>query len=155
MLTAAFYTLGCKVSQYETEAIAEKFLERGFAVVDFDEPADVYVINTCTVTAESDRKCRQVIRRAVRRSPDAKVIVLGCYSQRSPEEVERISGVSAILGSADKLSAPDIAERLLRGRDGRHGGLSLSVLDRPFKSIRHSVSIGVYGCEGAGKLSTE
>ena len=75
MPRVGLYTLGCKVSQYETEAIAEEFQRRGYDVVDFDDFADAYVINTCTVTAESDRKSRQIIRRAKKRNPDGIVIV--------------------------------------------------------------------------------
>ena len=74
------YTLGCKVSQYETEAVSEEFLRSGFDVAPFNERCDVYVINTCTVTAESDRKSRQFIRRAIKTNPDAIVMVMGCYS---------------------------------------------------------------------------
>ncbi|MBO5101338.1 MAG: MiaB/RimO family radical SAM methylthiotransferase, partial [Clostridia bacterium] len=110
------YTLGCKVSLYETEAIAERFAEVGYTVVPFDTPADVYVINTCTVTAESDAKSRKYIRRAIRNNPNAVVIVIGCYSQRSPEEVALIKGVSAVLGTQDKLSSVEIATRLLKTR---------------------------------------
>lgn len=113
MISVGFYTLGCKVSQYETEAIAEEFERRGYAVCDFSETNDVYVINTCTVTAEADRKSRQIIRRAKKKNPQAKIIVCGCYSQRSPEEVLNIDGVDAVIGSAGKMKAPDIAERLL------------------------------------------
>jgi len=113
MKKAAFYTLGCKVNQYETEAMIELFLLRGYEIVDFDLPADVYVINTCTVTAESDAKSRKYIRRAIRKNPDAVVIVVGCYSQRSPEEVLKIEGVSAVIGTADKMKAVEVSKRLL------------------------------------------
>lgn len=116
MRSVGFYTLGCKVSQYETEAIAEEFERRGYVVCDFSDINDVYVINTCTVTAEADRKSRQVIRRAKKTNPDAKVIVCGCYSQRSPDEVIKIDGVDAVIGSAGKMKAPDIAEHLFSGR---------------------------------------
>ena len=108
------YTLGCKVSLYETEAIGEEFSRRGFAVLPFDSECDVYVINTCTVTAESDAKSRKYIRRAVRRNPGAVVAVVGCYSQRAAEEVAAIPGVSIVLGTADKLSVVDRAISLLR-----------------------------------------
>ena len=113
MYSVGLYTLGCKVSQYETEAVGEAFSERGFLVCDFTEPCDVYVINTCTVTRESDRKSRQFIRRALKANPRAVVIVIGCYSQRAPEEVAAIEGVSAVIGTECKMSAPDIAERML------------------------------------------
>ncbi len=113
MRTVALYTLGCKVSQYETEAIAEGFESRAFSVVPFGERADVYVINTCTVTAESDRKSRQVIRRAQKANPDAVIMVTGCYSQVSPDEVLRISGVSYVGGTERKMKIPEAAEALL------------------------------------------
>ena len=115
MRTVGLYTLGCKVSLYETEAIAESFEKVGFSVLPFDEVCDVYVINTCTVTAESDAKSRKYIRRAIRRNPGAVVIAVGCYTQRAPEDVEAIPGVSAVIGTADKLSAVDVAMKLLDG----------------------------------------
>ena len=82
MYRVGLYTLGCKVSSYETEAVGERFESLGFTVAPFEECNDVYVINTCTVTAESDAKSRKYIRRAVRNNPDGIVIVIGCYSQR-------------------------------------------------------------------------
>ena len=113
MNKVGLYTLGCKVSLYETEAIAESFEAAGFEVSSFDEICDVYVINTCTVTAESDAKSRKYIRRAIRKNPDAVVIVVGCYSQRAPEEVAKIEGVSAVLGTADKMRCVEIANQFL------------------------------------------
>lgn len=117
MPTVGLYTLGCKVSQYETEAIGEAFERRGYTVRSFEERNDVYVINTCTVTAESDRKSRQIIRRAVRTNPGAVVLVTGCYSQRAPQEVAALPGVSAVIGTQDKLSLVDRAEALRAGGD--------------------------------------
>ena len=116
MKTVALYTLGCKVAQYETEAIAEGFEALGFRVVPFESIADVYVINTCTVTAESDRKSRQVIRRAVKRNSSAIVMVTGCYSQTSSDEVLRIAGVSYVGGTERKMRLPAEAEVLLAKR---------------------------------------
>ena len=107
------YTLGCKVAQYETEALTEAFAARGFAITDFSEPCDIYVVNTCTVTAESDRKARQLIRRAHRQNPSARIMVVGCYSQTSPEEVGALSGVAYVSGSDGKMKLPEVAERLL------------------------------------------
>ena len=115
MYTVGLYTLGCKVSQYETEAVAEAFAECGFCILDFDSVCDVYVINTCTVTEESDRKSRQVIRRAIRKNPNAKVIVMGCYSERSADSVAEIPGVSAVIGTDGKLTATEIALSLISG----------------------------------------
>lgn len=118
MRTVGLYTLGCKVSQYETEAIGETFEARGFRVMPFDSVCDAYVINTCTVTAESDRKSRQIIRRAIQRNPDAVVAVVGCYSQRTPEELLRINGVDIVLGTDKKLDVVDRVEFMLENSDG-------------------------------------
>lgn len=111
------HTLGCKVSQYETEAMGEEFVRRGFVRVPFEETADVYVINTCTVTAESDRKSRQMIRRAVRQNPDAVVMVVGCFSETSPEEAMRIPGVRYVAGSEGKMRVPQRALELLKEQE--------------------------------------
>ena len=107
------YTLGCKVAQYETEAIAEDFERHGFRVLPFDEICDVYVVNTCTVTAESDRKCRQVIRRARHTNPAAHILVCGCYAQTSPDEVAAIEGVSYVGGTDRKMKLAEEALALL------------------------------------------
>lgn len=112
MKTAAFYTLGCKVNQYETEAMAEMFKKRGYEIVDFSEPADVYVINTCSVTSMSDRKSRQIIRRAKKLNPEAVVIAAGCYAQVAPEEVSGIEGVNLVLGTQGRKNIVDEAEKL-------------------------------------------
>lgn len=95
----AFYTLGCKVNQYETQAIAETFERLGYEIVDFDQKADIYVINTCTVTNVSDRKSRQAIKRAKKNSPNSVVVVMGCYPQVYPQEVQKIDGVDIIIGT--------------------------------------------------------
>ena len=112
--TVGIYTLGCKVSQYESIAIAEGFEALGFVVLPFEEACDVYVINTCTVTAESDRKCRQMIRRAAKRN--ALVMVCGCYSQVSADEVAKIDGISYIGGNYNKNKIPELALSLLEGK---------------------------------------
>lgn len=102
MKKAAFYTLGCKVNQYETEAMAELFSDAGYEICDFGEIADVYVVNTCSVTNMGDRKSRQVIRRAKKNNPDAIIAVTGCYAQTAPEEVLSIEGVNLVLGTKDR-----------------------------------------------------
>ena len=124
MYSVGLYTLGCKVSQYETEALSEAFVAAGFAVRRFDEPCDVYVINTCTVTSESDRKSRQVIRRARKTNPDGIILVMGCYSQRSPDEVMRIEGVRAVVGTENKLSLVGIAKELLEGKREKYSSVT-------------------------------
>ena len=113
MRSVGLYTLGCKVSQYETEAIGEAFEKRGFEVKSFDTPCDAYVINTCTVTAESDRKSRQMIRRAIAKNPEAVVAVVGCYSQRAPEDILGIDGVDIVIGTDKKLDVVGRVEFLL------------------------------------------
>jgi threonylcarbamoyladenosine tRNA methylthiotransferase MtaB len=102
MKKVAFYTLGCKVNQYETEAITELFEKEGYQVVEFEDKADVYVINTCTVTNLSDRKSRQMIRRAKSKNEDSIVAVIGCYAQTAPDEVLNIPGVNLIIGTKDR-----------------------------------------------------
>ena len=99
----ALHTLGCKLNFSETAAIGKQFTTRGFDVVDFSGLADVYVLNTCSVTENAEKECRQVIRRALRTNPEAFVIVTGCYAQLRPEEISRIDGVDAVLGSNEKF----------------------------------------------------
>jgi len=103
---AAFYTLGCKLNFSETSTIAASFKEVGFERVDFEESADVYVINTCSVTNQGDKASRNIIRRAIRKNPNAMVIVVGCYSQLKPEEVGHIEGVDLVLGTQEKFHIP-------------------------------------------------
>lgn len=117
MKTAAFYTLGCKVNQYETEAISELFKDRGYEIKDFSDYADVYVINTCSVTAMSDRKSRQIIRRAKKQNPDSIVVVTGCYAQVSPDEVMKIEGVNLVIGTNEKSTIPDAVQNLRGQRE--------------------------------------
>lgn len=101
-MKVALYTLGCRVNSYESEAMAEQFIKEGYEVVDFNEFADVYVINTCTVTNMGDKKSRQMIGRARRLNPDAIIAVVGCYSQIASDEVASIEGVDVVLGSRNK-----------------------------------------------------
>ena len=98
----AFTTLGCKINQYETDLLRQDFASRGNTVVPFNEPADVYIINTCSVTAKSDTQCRQVIRAATRRGQGAKVIVTGCYAETRPDEIKSMPGVDAVFGNSEK-----------------------------------------------------
>ncbi|WP_301420523.1 tRNA (N(6)-L-threonylcarbamoyladenosine(37)-C(2))-methylthiotransferase MtaB [Mammaliicoccus lentus] len=102
MATVAFHTLGCKVNHYETEAIWQLFKENDYERVEFETNADVFIINTCTVTNTGDKKSRQVIRRAIRKNPDAVVCVTGCYAQTSPAEIMAIPGVDIVVGTQDR-----------------------------------------------------
>lgn len=112
MKKAAFYTLGCKVNQYETEAMSELFEKSGYEIVDFNSPADVYVINTCSVTSMSDRKSRQMIRRANKLNPSAIIAVAGCYSQTAPDKVAEIEGVNLVLGTQDRGRIVELTEEI-------------------------------------------
>lgn len=115
MKTVSFYTLGCKLNQAETAALAEQFSRLGYEVIPFGEPADVCVINTCTVTGKSDYRCRQMIRQAKKISPGARIAVVGCYAQLSPEKIQAIDGVDFILGSDRKFELADLIEDRLAG----------------------------------------
>ncbi len=112
MKRVAFYTLGCKVNQYDTEAMVEIFERSGYDVVSSDEIADVYVINTCTVTNLGDRKSRQFIRRSKKRNPDSTIVVVGCYAQTASEEVMAIEGVNLVLGTNERNKIVDLVESI-------------------------------------------
>jgi threonylcarbamoyladenosine tRNA methylthiotransferase MtaB len=110
--TVAFHTLGCKLNFSETSTIARQFEERGFAPVEFDQNADIYVINTCSVTDFADKKCRNIVRRALKHSPNALVVVTGCYAQLKPKEIADIPGVDLVLGAAEKFRILDYVDGL-------------------------------------------
>lgn len=116
MPKVAFHTLGCKVNFYETEAMWNLFKNNGYAQVDFEDEADVYIINTCTVTNTGDKKSRQVIRRAVRNNPDAVIAVMGCYAQTSPAEIMDIPGVDIVVGTQDRTKLLDYIAQYQRTR---------------------------------------
>ncbi|GEM03715.1 threonylcarbamoyladenosine tRNA methylthiotransferase MtaB [Halolactibacillus miurensis] len=121
MTTVAFHTLGCKVNQYETEGIWQSFKDQGYERVDFESIADIYVINTCTVTNTGDKKSRQVIRRAIRKNPEAVVCVTGCYAQVSPGEVMEIPGVDVVVGTQDRAKMIDYIEQHIETREPVNG----------------------------------
>lgn len=115
-MKAAFYTLGCKANQFETQALERLFVEHGHQLVPFDGWADVYIVNTCTVTALSDKKSRNAARRCKKINPDARLLLCGCYAQVKPEEAKAMCGADAVVGTADKSRVLSIAEGL--SRDG-------------------------------------
>jgi threonylcarbamoyladenosine tRNA methylthiotransferase MtaB len=119
--TVAFHTLGCKVNHYETEAIWQLFKGENYDRVDFEKIADVYIINTCTVTNTGDKKSRQVIRRAIRRNPDAVICVTGCYAQTSPAEIMAIPGVDIVVGTQDRVKMLEYIEQFKREREPING----------------------------------
>jgi threonylcarbamoyladenosine tRNA methylthiotransferase MtaB len=114
MPTVAFHTLGCKVNFYDTEAIWRMFKANGYEQVPFEEKADVYVINTCTVTNTGDKKSRQIIRRAIRTNADATVVVTGCYAQIAPDEIAAIQGVDLVVGNDRKTKIVELVEQVQR-----------------------------------------
>lgn len=112
--TLAVATLGCKVNQYDTDAVVTQFLDAGYRIVDFQEVADVYLINTCTVTNLGDRKSRQMIRRAHKSNPEAKVVVMGCLAQTTPEDVAALEGVTLVVGTDGRTGIVEEIEGLER-----------------------------------------
>lgn len=117
-MRAAIYTLGCKVNQYETQAMEQELRRRGHELVDFEDSADAYIINTCSVTAVSDKKSRQMIRRARRRSPGAVVAACGCYVQTHTDEAKTL-GIDLIGGTGDRMAFLDLLEQEVRDRTPR------------------------------------
>ena len=110
------YTLGCKVNQYETQAMEQELTARGHELVDFESPADAYIINTCSVTAVSDKKSRQMIRRAKKNSPDAVVAACGCYVQTHEEEAKSL-GIDLLMGTNDRARFLDRLEEAVKTRE--------------------------------------
>ena len=114
--TVAFITLGCKVNQYESNGMAQKFLEKGYKVVEHTEKADIYVVNTCTVTNISDRKSRQMLRRVKEINKDSIVIAVGCYVQVAKQDVEKIPEIDLCLGNNEKANIVDFAEKYIKDK---------------------------------------
>ncbi len=106
----ALQTLGCKLNFSETSTIGNQFMKSGFEIVNFDQSADVYIFNTCSVTENAEKECRQLVRRALRKNPNAYVVVTGCYAQLRPEEIAKIEGVDLILGSKEKFDLLSLAD---------------------------------------------
>src|SRR5207245_33337 len=114
--TVSFATLGCRLNQVDTQQIQTLLEARGFRTVNFDEPADVVVVNTCTVTARAELSDRQTIRRAARVSPRATLVVTGCWAQTSPGEVAGLAGADLVVGNGDKHRLPELVERAVADR---------------------------------------
>lgn len=119
MPTVAFYTLGCKLNYSETSTLGRLMKEEGFLTVPFQTGADVYVINTCSVTDNADKKCRQVVRQALRHAPQAYIVVVGCYAQLKPQEIANIEGVDLVLGAAEKFNLTQHLNDLTKQPKGR------------------------------------
>ena len=134
MKKAASFALGCKVNQYESEAIAELFAEKGYEIVGIDEEADVYVINTCTVTNFGDKKSRQLIRKVKRQNENAIVAVVGCYAQTAPKELMEIAGVNLVIGTKDRAQIVEMVEQYDRA-NGVENHVSDIMKERVFEPL--------------------
>ncbi len=140
-MKVAICTLGCKVNQYESQAMEQELLRRGYELAEFDGPADAYIINTCTVTAVSDKKCRNLIRRARRRAPESVVAVCGCYAQTDPQAVARL-GVDLVSGSAGRMDFLDRLEGQLRARGEQIVAVDDSMKRRAFERLPAGGQVG-------------
>lgn len=125
--TVAFCTLGCKVNQYETNAMIQEFIKNGYKIVEFDEKADVYIVNTCTVTNMADRKSRQMLRRVKELNPDAILVAVGCYAQVAKEELEKIPEIDLILGTNEKKNIYALVNEML---NERNSNLAQCIIDK-------------------------
>jgi len=114
MKKVAFYTLGCKLNYSETSTISRKFEEKGYLKVDFSDKPDIFIINTCSVTENADKKCHKIVREARSISPDAYVAIIGCYAQLKPKEISEIPGVDAVLGAAEKFRLVELLDGFVR-----------------------------------------
>ncbi len=114
MKKVAFYTLGCKLNYSETSTISRKFEEKGYKKVDFTEQPDIFIINTCSVTENADKKCHKIVREARNISPNAYVVIIGCYAQLKPKEISEIPGVDAVLGAAEKFRLVELLDGFVR-----------------------------------------
>ena len=133
-MRVAFYTLGCKVNQYETQALEQLFADRGHSLVPFEGEADAYIINSCTVTAVSDKKSRQVVRQARKRAPDAVVALCGCYPQTHPEDMENLP-VDLVAGTGDRLRFVELVEKAYTERREKITALDDAMKRRTFEPL--------------------
>lgn len=119
MKKVAFYTLGCKLNFSETSTISRKFQEKGYEKVDFSETPDIYIINTCSVTENADKKCKKVVKEAQKINPEAYVAIIGCYAQLKPKEISEIPGVDAVLGAAEKFRLIELLDDFVKTPEAR------------------------------------
>ncbi len=155
MKKIAFHTLGCKLNFSETSTLARQLRGRGFMQVEFDNSPDYFVINTCSVTENANRKCRKIVRDAKKASPEAFIAIIGCYAQLKPKEIAQIPGVDLVLGAAEKFQLPDILQSLKREQKAKvmaceistvkeyHSSYSLADRTRSFLKIQDGCD---YGC---------
>ena len=126
---AAFYTLGCKLNFSETSTISRQLKNKGFIITDFDRVADLYVINTCSVTENANKYCRRIIRKATEKTPNTLIIVTGCYAQLKPKEITEIEGVDMVLGANDKFNIPNLLNNLNKKNKAEIHGCEIENLE--------------------------
>lgn len=136
--SVAFHTLGCKLNYSETSTLSRMLAGSGFVQKEFDETADVYVINTCSVTENADKECRQLVRRIQRRAPESFVVITGCYAQLKPQEIAEIEGVHLVLGAAEKFNIAQHLEDLTRGDSARICSCDIEELSGFHSSYSHA-----------------
>ena len=127
--TTSFYTLGCKLNFSETSTISRDLEEEGYAKIDFELGADIYVINTCSVTDQADKKCRNIVRKALKYNPNAFIVVIGCYAQLKPEEISRIEGVDLVLGAQEKFNISNYLKDTVKKKKA-------VLLNQPIKNVK-------------------
>ena len=127
--TTSFYTLGCKLNFSETSTISRDLEEEGYAKIDFELGADIYVINTCSVTDQADKKCRNIVRKALKYNPNAFIVVIGCYAQLKPEEISRIQGVDLVLGAQEKFNISNYLKDTVKKKKP-------VLLNQPIKNVK-------------------
>jgi threonylcarbamoyladenosine tRNA methylthiotransferase MtaB len=129
MKKVAFYTLGCKLNYSESSSIARMFEQKGYSKVEFNESPDIFIINTCSVTENADKKCRKIVREAQKINPDGYVAIIGCYAQLKPKEISEIPGVDAVLGAAEKFRLADLIETFEKTPSGQPAQVLASHID--------------------------
>lgn len=137
-LKVAFTTLGCRMNQFETSALEEKFLDKGYTITTFDDIADIYIVNTCTVTNDADRTSRKLLRQAKRRNPNAIIVATGCYAQVSPEELAKIEEIDLIVGNSRKTDLLDIVEGYINEKRDEKLFISNIFRENDFKTFQIS-----------------
>ncbi|WP_425392365.1 tRNA (N(6)-L-threonylcarbamoyladenosine(37)-C(2))-methylthiotransferase MtaB [Ekhidna sp.] len=152
MKKVAFYTLGCKLNYSETSSISRMFEDKGYAKVDFTDQPDIFIINTCSVTENADKKCKKIVKEAKKISPDSFVTIIGCYAQLKPKEISEIKGVDAVLGAAEKFRLFDYLDDFTKGgvfaseiKEAKSYNASYSIADRTrtFLKVQDGCN---YGC---------
>ncbi|MDP6170034.1 MAG: tRNA (N(6)-L-threonylcarbamoyladenosine(37)-C(2))-methylthiotransferase MtaB, partial [Candidatus Marinimicrobia bacterium] len=136
--TVAFHTMGCKLNFSETSTLSRDFVQHGFEKVNYQDKADIYVINTCSVTENADKEARKLIRQAKRRNPDSSIAVIGCYAQLKPDEIASMDGVDMVLGSEEKFNILDHLDKMAMEQDT----IVLNSNIDNLKDFRPSFSIG-------------